>query len=201
MCARVGSVVELTRRPPPSSLPRPPQHRPSLAKQMDSHLVVNDQPPSALDRSVYDDVAVDGSLSRSTGLGGGSSVLLGVSRSPSSEGSPPRTPNDSSQSEPSPSTGSHSPGRLPSSSTVQRPRAVRKAKPKVADAPVLVPHLQNADDEAAATFTKMTTNHHQFNTLGRSHQDEDAMVCDCNYRPGQSASRSPSFGPPSPPSH
>lgn len=37
----------------------------------------------------------------------------------------------------------------------------------------------------------MTTNHHQFNTLGRSHQDEDAMVCDCSFRPGTSTRLNP----------
>jgi len=52
-------------------------------------------------------------------------------------------------------------------------------------APVqLVGHLPRAEKAAFATFERLESNWHQYKTLGRSKVQEDAMSCECQFRPG-----------------
>jgi len=55
-------------------------------------------------------------------------------------------------------------------------------------APVqLIGHLPRAEKAAFATFERLESNWHQYKTLGRSKVQEDAMSCECQFRPGISA--------------
>ena len=48
----------------------------------------------------------------------------------------------------------------------------------------LVGHLPRAEKTAFATFERLESNWHQYKTLGRSKVQEDAMSCECQFRPG-----------------
>lgn len=48
----------------------------------------------------------------------------------------------------------------------------------------LIGHLPRAEKAAFATFERLESNWHQYKTLGRSKVQEDAMSCECQFRPG-----------------
>jgi [histone H3]-lysine36 N-trimethyltransferase len=48
----------------------------------------------------------------------------------------------------------------------------------------LIGHLLRAEEAAFATFERLETNWYQYKTLGRSKVQEDAMSCECQFRPG-----------------
>jgi len=57
--------------------------------------------------------------------------------------------------------------------------------PKKGGAPVqLIGDLPRAEKAAFATFEQLETNWHQYKTLGRSKVQEDAMSCECQFKPG-----------------
>jgi hypothetical protein len=51
--------------------------------------------------------------------------------------------------------------------------------------PQLIPGLPIATDAALATFTQLQDNHYQYQTLGRSREAEEGMMCDCHYVHGE----------------
>jgi len=51
----------------------------------------------------------------------------------------------------------------------------------------LIGHLPRSEQAAFATFERLDSNWHQYKTLGRSKVQEDAMSCECQFRPGISA--------------
>lgn len=51
--------------------------------------------------------------------------------------------------------------------------------------PQLIPELPIATDAALATFTQLQDNHYQYQTLGRSREAEEGMMCDCHYVHGE----------------
>ncbi|KAG8803734.1 histone methyltransferase set2 [Serendipita sp. 401] len=61
---------------------------------------------------------------------------------------------------------------------------------KPAKAPVqLIPHCPIAKEEALGTFETLDTNWHQYKYLGKSKLQEDAMTCECSYKPGDPVDR------------
>ena len=52
-------------------------------------------------------------------------------------------------------------------------------------APVqLISHYPRAEEAALATFETLETNLYQYKYLGKSKVQEDAMACECSYKPG-----------------
>ncbi|CED85387.1 histone-lysine n-methyltransferase [Phaffia rhodozyma] len=81
------------------------------------------------------------------------------------------------------SSGEASPLLLPTATTTTK--GTKNKKKAAENYPTqLISHLPVAFEEASKTFVALQTNHHQTASLGRSHQDDDSMICDCNFRPG-----------------
>jgi hypothetical protein len=56
---------------------------------------------------------------------------------------------------------------------------------KSAKAPIqFIPDCPRAEDAALATFERLETNTHQYKYLGKSKVQEDAMACECQFKPG-----------------
>lgn len=74
------------------------------------------------------------------------------------------------------------PSRTTSSkqSTKQNSPSKKSSKPPVQ----LIPHYPRAEEEALQTFETLETNWHQYKYLGKSKVKEDAMTCECYYKPG-----------------
>lgn len=52
-------------------------------------------------------------------------------------------------------------------------------------APVqLIPDCPRAEEAALKTFEELETNWHQYKYLGKSKVQEDAMACECQFKPG-----------------
>ena len=74
----------------------------------------------------------------------------------------------------------------PSRSTSSN-KNVKQSSPskKSSKAPVqLIAHYPRAEEAALATFETLETNWHQYKYLGKSKVQEDAMACECYYKPG-----------------
>jgi histone-lysine N-methyltransferase SETD2 len=48
----------------------------------------------------------------------------------------------------------------------------------------LIPDCPRAEKAALATFEELETNWHQYKYLGKSKVQEDAMACECQFKPG-----------------
>lgn len=53
----------------------------------------------------------------------------------------------------------------------------------------LIPDCPRAEDAAVATFERLETNTHQYKYLGKSKVQEDAMACECQFKPGDPLDR------------
>jgi histone-lysine N-methyltransferase SETD2 len=76
------------------------------------------------------------------------------------------------------------------SRTTSSNKSVKQSSPskKPSKTPVqLIAHYPRADDAALATFETLETNWHQYKYLGKSKVQEDAMACECYYKPGLQA--------------
>jgi hypothetical protein len=73
------------------------------------------------------------------------------------------------------------------SRTTSSNKNVKQSSPlkKPSKAPIqLIAHYPRAEEAALATFETLETNWHQYKYLGKSKVQEDAMACECYYKPG-----------------
>ncbi|KIM29208.1 hypothetical protein M408DRAFT_328900 [Serendipita vermifera MAFF 305830] len=104
------------------------------------------------------------------------------SETPSSESN---TDSDGQTVKREPSPSSHPP-TTPSKQSVKQSSSSKKSS----KLPVqLIPHFPRAEEDALATFETLETNWHQYKYLGKSKVQEDAMACECSYKPGDPLDR------------
>lgn len=132
--------------------------------------------------------AMKPSLSNAAGLQNGHTQLLPTTDSKYAHQTPPtETQSDSEDYETKEET-SPEPSFTPSTSAPpQQPTKQKSPSKRPAKAPVqLIPHCPRAEKAAHATFEELDTNWHQYKYLGRTKVQEDAMACECQYKPGPS---------------
>lgn len=83
--------------------------------------------------------------------------------------------------EPSPVTSS-----TPSTPNAAQQQPKQKSPSKKSNKPPvqLIPDCPRAEKAALATFEELETNWHQYKYLGKSKVQEDAMACECQFKPG-----------------
>ena len=109
------------------------------------------------------------------------------SASPSvkSEQDTSRTATPAVENPPSP----HPPARSASNSKSSTPKPARqpldRATSNVKAGPQLIGDLPRAEETALKAFQQISDNWYQYGTLGKSRQQEDSMVCECQYEAGK----------------
>ncbi len=77
------------------------------------------------------------------------------------------------------------PSTPPTPPTPTKERPGRKKKEAPIGVTQFIHHLPRAEKEALQEFEVLEHNSFQYKSLGRSGQQEDMMICDCVFDPGE----------------